>query len=105
MHISSSFDEIAGIACGIEITNPAMVARLRRAADSLSPYEIAASLAQAIAESTDADHLRAYEEAQFGEASPEAIVDAEYYEELAAAWSLVAGEHQLPSVETLLTTH
>ena len=35
----ASFDEIAGIAHGIEITNPAMVARIRDAADSLNRVE------------------------------------------------------------------
>ena len=34
-------------------------------------------------------------ESQFGEASPDALVDAEYHGDLAAAWSLVAAEHQL----------
>lgn len=40
-------------------------------------------------------HVRAWEESNFGEASADAIVDAEYHDELAAAWSLVAAEHQL----------
>lgn len=91
----ASFDEIAGIAHGIEITNPGMVGRIRRAADTVSRYEIAARLAQAITEAADAAHTRAFEEAQFGQASADAIVDQEYYGELAAAWSLVASEHQL----------
>ena len=50
----ATFDEIAGIAHGIETTNPAMVDRIRRAADRLNRYEIAARLAQAIAEAADA---------------------------------------------------
>lgn len=91
----ASFDEIAGIGHSIEITNPAMVARIRRAADTLNRYEIAARLADAITEAADAAHTRAFEEAQFGEASADAIVDCEYYDDLAATWSLVASEHQL----------
>ena len=99
----ASFDEIAGIAHGIEITNPAMVARIRDAADSLNRYEISARLANAITEAADAAHARAFEEAQFGEASADAIVDCEYYDDLAATWSLIAGEHQLVSLEALYT--
>ncbi len=99
----ASFDEIAGVAHGIEVTNPSMVARIRRAADTLNRYEIAARLAQAITEAADAAHTRACEEDQFGEASADAIVDCEYYDELAAAWSLVAAEHQLITAETLLS--
>ena len=95
MFTLTSFDEIAGIAHGVETTNPAMVARIRRAADTLSRYEIAARLADAITEAADAAHVRAFEEAQFGQASADAIVDCEYYDDLAAAWSLVASEHQL----------
>ncbi|WP_337847788.1 hypothetical protein [Sphingomonas sp.] len=98
----ANFAEIAGVSHGIEAINPAMVARIRRAADNLTPYEISARLAGAITEATDAGHTRAWEEAQFGEASADAIVDCEYYDDLAAAWSLVAGEHQLFSPETIL---
>jgi len=97
----ATFDEIAGIAHGIETTNPAMVDRIRRAADRLNRYEIAARLAHAIAEAADAAHVRAFEQAQFGEASADAIVDSEYYDDLAAAWSLVAGEHQLISPDAI----
>src|SRR3546814_3540811 len=57
----ATFDEIAGIAHGIETTNPAMVDRIRRAADRLNRYEIAARLAQAIAEAADAAHVRSEE--------------------------------------------
>lgn len=99
----ASFDEIAGIAHGIEITNPAMVARIRNAADSLNRYEISARLANAITEAADAAHARAFEESQFGEASADAIVDCEYYDELAAAWSLVASEHQLISANAIFS--
>lgn len=98
----TSFDEITGIAYGVEIANPAMVARIRAAADTLNRYEIAVRLAQAITEAADAAHIRAFEEAQFGEASADAIVDQEYYDDLAAAWSLVAAEHQLITPETIL---
>jgi hypothetical protein len=72
-----------------------MVERIRRAADNMGRHEIAARLGQAITEATDAAHARDFEQAQFGEASADAIVDCEYYDDLAAAWSLVASEHQL----------
>ncbi|MFT4026825.1 MAG: hypothetical protein QM676_08505 [Novosphingobium sp.] len=98
----ASFDEIAGVAHGIEVTNPSMVARIRHAADSLNAHEIAARLAQAITVAADAAHTRDFEEAQFGEASADAIVDCEYYDELAAAWSLVAAEHQLITPEIII---
>ncbi|WP_328281601.1 hypothetical protein [Sphingobium sp.] len=98
----ASYDDIAGIAHGIEITNPSMVARIRRAAETLNAYEIAARLGQAITEAADAAHIRAFETEQFGEASADAIVDCEYYDELAAAWSLIAAEHQLISPDILL---
>ena len=84
MFTLTSFDDIAGIAHGIETTNPCMVERIRRAADSMGRHEIAARLGQAITEATDAAHARDF-----------AIVDCEYYDDLAAAWSLVASEHQL----------
>ena len=88
-------DAMPDIVGGIELDNPAMVARIRRAADKLSHYEISAHLANAITGAADAAHARAWEESNFGEASADAIVDAEYHDELAAAWSLVAAEHQL----------
>ena len=89
------FHAMPDIVDGIELDNPAMVARIRRAADKLSHYEISAHLANAITGAADAAHARAWEESNFGEASADAIVDAEYHDELAAAWSLVAAEHQL----------
>lgn len=103
MFTHASFDEIAGVAYGIEFTNPGMVDRIRRAADALNRYEIAARLAQAITEAADAAHTRAFEEAQFGEASADAIVDQEYYDDLAATWSLVASEHQLISLDAIFS--
>ena len=103
MFTLTSFNDIAGIAHGIETTNPCMVERIRRAADNMGRHEIAARLGQAITEATDAAHARDFEQAQFGEASADAIVDCEYYDDLAAAWSLIAGEHQLVSLEALYT--
>ncbi|KKW90508.1 hypothetical protein [Sphingobium chungbukense] len=97
----TSFEEIAGVTHGIEVLNPSLVARIRRAADQLNRHEIAAHLADAILEAADAAHIRSFEEAQFGEASADAVVDCEYHDELAAAWSLVAAEHQLVSPDLL----
>lgn len=89
------FDAMPDIVDGIELNNPAMVERVRRAAEKLSPYEISAHLANAITSAADAAHTRAWEETHYGEASADAIVDAEYHDELAAAWSLIAAEHHL----------
>src|SRR3546814_15658632 len=79
MFTLASFDEIAGIGHSIEITNPAMVARIRRVADPLNRYEIAARLADAITNSADAAQTRAFAEAQFGEASPGQIANSDSY--------------------------
>lgn len=100
----TSFSEIAGVSHGIEAINPCMVARIRQAADTLNRYEIAACLADAITEAADAAHARAWEESQFGEASADTIVDCEYYDDLAAAWSLIASEHGLTGPETILAS-
>ncbi len=97
------FDAIPDIIDGIEISNPAMVERVRLAAGKLSHYEISAHVANAITGAADAAHARAWEESHFGEASADAIVDAEYHDELAAAWSLVAAEHQLLAPDIYLT--
>ena len=72
MFTLTSFNDIAGIAHGIETTNPCMVERIRRAADNMGRHEIAARLGQAITEATDAAHARDFEQAQFGEASADA---------------------------------
>lgn len=99
----ASFEEVAGVAHGIEILNPHLVARIRRAADQLTRHEIAGHLASAITEAADAVHSRSFEQAQFGEASADVIVDCEYHDQLAAAWSLVAAEHQLVCPDLLFT--
>ena len=101
LHISN-FDDVACITTGIAINNPAMVARLRAQAHHLPASDIAAHLAGAIANATNAAHARAWEEDQFGEARPETQVDHEYFEELVAAWSLIASEHQITSLDALL---
>ena len=98
----SAFDDVACITNGITVTNPAMVARIRGQAAHLSEYDIAAHLSNAIASSTDAAHNRAWEHSQFGEASAETLVDAEYYEELVAAWSLIASERGIDCLDGLL---
>lgn len=102
MYLASAFDDIACITNGITVTNPAMVARIRTLSASLPDREIAAHLANAIASANDANHARAWEEAQLGEPSAETLVDAEYYEDLVAAWSLIASERQIDSLDCLL---
>jgi len=99
----SNFDDVACITNGIALTNPTMVARIRGQAAHLSDYDIAAHLANAIASSTDAAHNLAWEQHHYGESRAETLVDHEYFEDLAAAWSLVAIEHQLDSLDMVLT--
>ena len=98
----SNFDDVACITNGITVTNPAMVARIRAQSATMSDYEIAAHLGNAIASSTDAAHALAWEQGQLGEASAETLVDAEYFEELVAAWSLIASERGIDSLDGLL---
>lgn len=98
----SNFDDVACITTGITVTNPALIARLRGQATHLSAADIAAHLAGAIANATDAAHALAWEEHQFGEGRPETQVDCEYFVELVAAWSLIASEHQIASLDACL---
>ena len=102
MQIFSVFDDIACTATGIIVTNPAMVARIQIQSAPMTDYEIAAHLANAIASATDAGHVRAWEESQFGEARADTLVDAEYFEDLVSAWSLVANEREIDSLDGLL---
>lgn len=102
MFYTSAFDEFACVPCGITVTNPAMIARIRAQAATMSDYEIAAHLGNAIASSTDAAHALSWEQSQLGEASAETLVDAEYFEELVAAWSLIASERGIDSLDGLL---
>ena len=98
----SNFDDVACITTGITVTNPAMVARIRAQSACLTDYEIAAQLGNAIASSTEAAHSLAWEESQFGEARAETLVDAEYFDDLVAAWSLIANERGIDSLDGLL---
>ncbi|EAT07474.1 hypothetical protein SKA58_19625 [Sphingomonas sp. SKA58] len=102
MNALHQFEDVAGIANGIGITNPHLLNRIRATAANLDHYEIAAHLNNAIGNAADAAHARSYEEEYLLEASAETITDYEYYHELAAAWSVVATEHQLTSLETIL---
>ena len=99
----SNFDDVACITTGIAITNPCLVNRIRNQAADLSDYEIAAHLANAIASATDAGHSLAWEASQYGEGSAETLVDHEYFEDLVAAWSLVATNREIDSLDGLLT--
>eukprot|EP01037_Dinobryon_pediforme_P016747 gene16747-16927_t len=98
----SNFDDVACITNGITVTNPAMVARIRAQSAHLTDYDIAAHLGNAIASSTDAAHSLAWEESQFGEARAETLVDAEYFDDLVAAWGLIASERGIDSLDGLL---
>jgi len=103
MQIISAFDDIACVSTGITLTNPAMVARIQIQSAPMTDYEIAAHLANAIASATDAAHARAWEESQFGEARAETLVDHEYFEDLVAAWSMVATQREIDSLDGMLT--
>ena len=96
---TSNFDDVACITTGISITNPAMLARLRAQAGKLSSSDIAAHLGNAITNAADAAHMLAWEQEQFGEGHPETQVDCEYFEDLVAAWSLIASERQVASLD------
>ena len=101
LHISN-FDDAACIINGITDTNPAMVNRIRRQALIQSDQEIAAHLANAIANASDAAHAHAWEESNFGQAAPATQFDLEYYQDLVPAWNLVASER---GIETLGALH
>ena len=103
MQIFSAFDDVVCVITGITVTNPAMVARIQIQSASMTDYEIAAHLANAIASATDAGHARAWEESQFGEVRADTLVDAEYYEDLVAVWNLVATQREIDSLDGLLT--
>jgi len=97
----TQFDEMSGPGHDIEIVNPDMVTRLRAQADSLNRYQIAAQLADAVTAAADAAHTCRWQEQLYGQASPDAIVDHEYYDEMVSAWTLIAAEHQLMNLDTL----
>ena len=101
LHISN-FDDVACITTGITVTNPAMVIRIRAQAQRLPVAEITAYLGNAIGNATDAAHAAAWETSQFDEPSAETQVDLEYYQELVAAWSLIAAEHDIDTLDVLL---
>ena len=101
MNALTSFTDVAGISHGILYSNPHLVSRIRKQAENLDHYEIAAHLGNAISGAADAAHARSYEEDYLMDASPETIADYEYFHDLAAAWSIVATEHQLTSLETI----
>lgn len=97
-HITSdiaSFDDMVLSGQDIEAVNPAMVGRLRTQAASLDRYEIANQLADAVTLAAAAAHTRRWQEQLYGQASPDAIVDDEYHNELVAVWSLIAAENHI----------
>ncbi len=85
-------DEMSEPGRDIEIVNPALVCRLRAEAEMLEPHEIAALLADAILAAALAAHTRRWQEQLYSEASPDAIVDHEYRDEIVCAWTLIAVE-------------
>lgn len=100
--ITTILSDTAGFGASIDILNPSLVQRIRRNAARMDRHEIFAQLDSAIADAANAHRARRWEEAQLGEASADAIVDCEYHDDLAAAWSLVAAEHQLITEDSVL---
>lgn len=101
MFAFAQFDEMSGHSQDIDIVNPAMVNRLRAQADNLDRYQIAAQLSDAVAAAADAARTCRWQAQASGEASPDAIVDQEYYDDLVSAWTLIAAENQLMNLDTL----
>ena len=100
--ITTILSDTAGFGASIDILNPSLVQRIRRNAARMDRHEIFAQLHRAIADAANAHHARRWEEAQLGEASADVGVDCEYHDDLAAAWSLVAAEHQLITEDSVL---
>jgi hypothetical protein len=58
-------------------------------------------LAKAVANASDAAHSHAWEQSSFGLAAPETQVDLEYNKDLICAWSLVASERGIETLDAL----
>jgi hypothetical protein len=100
--LNTILSDTAGFGASIDVLNPSLVQRIRRSAAGMNRQQLFAQLHVAIADAANAHHARRWEEAQLGEASAEAIVDCEYHDDLAAAWSLIAAEHQLITEDSIL---
>lgn len=98
---TSNFDDVACIISGITVANPAMVNRIRRQALIHSDQEITAHLASAIANASDALHAHTWKESNYGQATPETLIELEYYQDLVSAWSLVTSERGIETLDTL----
>ena len=98
LHISN-FDDVACIITGVTVTNPALVIRIRKQAQNLTAQEIAANLCAAIGNASDAANSNEWEESNYGQAAPESQVDLEYYQDLVSAWSLVASERGIETID------
>lgn len=97
----SNFDDVACISTGINFANPALVDRIRRQALIHSDHEVAAHLANAIANALETAHAQAWQESNCGATAPETQVDFEHYQELVSAWSLVAFERGIETLGSL----
>ena len=100
LHISN-FDDVTCIITDFTVTNPAMVDRIRRQALNQSDQEVIAHLANAIANASDAAHAHDWEMGNYGQAAPETQVDLEYYQDLVSAWSMVAAERGIETLDAL----
>ena len=100
LHISN-FDDVACIITGITVTNSAMVNRICKQALIQTDQEVTAHLANAITNASDSAHAHAWEESNYGFAAPETQVDLEYYQDLVSAWSLVASERGIETLDAL----
>lgn len=97
MNALTVFANVTGISDSIPYTNPHLMNRIHQTAKNMNGYEIVA-------------HQRKrcpppplLQGGLTPRGEPEAIADYKYFYELAAAWSVTATEHQLTSLETILT--
>ena len=91
---------LVGMAIGAVGISP-FADRIRKQAMIHSDQEITAHLTIAIANASDAAHAHAWEVNNYGQAAPETQVDREYYQDLVSAWSMVAAECGIDTLDAL----
>ena len=76
-----------------------LITRLRNAAETMSNIQIGNLLVCSIQNALDAQHCRDAEIAYGNPVSDDTAADVEYYTELACAWSVIARERGIDSLE------
>ena len=76
-----------------------LITRLRNAAETMSNIQLGNLLVCPIQHALDAQHSCDAEIASGNPVSDDTAADVEYYTELACAWSVVAREHGIDSLE------